>query len=270
MVHGHACGALHQRLHDDGGDVRVAFGQQRLQIGSSALGHGGSVLAFSGLAVVGRSYLVRAHQQRVVGVAEDGNVRHGQGAQRFAVVTLAHADEFALAALPHVAPVVEAHLESDFHGGCAIAGVEGMPQHTTRAGRQPFGQLNGGRMGAPSQHHVGQYVQLLLERVDDALVGMTEQVDPPAAVGVEVAVALLVVQPRAMGAGDGQRRHHGRALHLRAGVPHAGQAAGLPVGVTLYHVSPAPGSLRAVPAPARSAPPRPRSGTRRSTSGAGR
>ena len=46
-----------------------------------------------------------------------------------------------------------------------------------------------------------------------------------------VAPALVVFQPGALAARDGQRRQLGGALHLRAGVPHVAQAALLPIRI---------------------------------------
>jgi hypothetical protein len=72
---------------------------------------------------------LRGAQQRAVGVLEQGDVGHGQRADGLAVVAAFEADEFLLVRMAVVAPRVEAHLERDFHGGRAVAGVEAVAQH---------------------------------------------------------------------------------------------------------------------------------------------
>ena len=170
-----------------------------------------------------------AHQQRVVGVAEDRDVGDRERADGLAVITVAQADELALVRAAAVAPAVEALLERDLDRRGAVAAEEEMAQRAAGARRQTLGQAHGRLVRAAGQHHVRQRIELLLDRVVEGPVGVAEQVDPPRAVGVEIAAALVVDQPGALAAGDRQGRHVLRARHLRARVPDRREAAALPV-----------------------------------------
>jgi hypothetical protein len=74
-------------------------------------------------------------------------------------------------------------------------------------------------------------VELGLEGVADARVGVAEQVDPPRADAVEVAPAVHVDEPRAFAPGDGDEGQLLVVLHLGARVPHGGEGAGEEAGV---------------------------------------
>ena len=91
--------------------------------------------------------------------------------------------------------------------------------------RQPLGQLHHRLVGEAGQHDVLQLVQLVLERGVDARVAVAEQVDPPRADGIEIALALEIVQPHALAARDRHQRQGFVLLHLGAGVPDRVQAA---------------------------------------------
>ncbi len=170
------------------------------------------------------------HQQRVVGIAEDGDVGHGQRADGLAVVAVAQAHELALVAVAEVAPAVEALLERDLDRTRAIAAEEDVPQRATGARAQAFTEADGGLVRAAGQHHVWQGVELLLDGGIDAGIRVAEEVDPPGAVGVEIAVAVEVDEPGPLAPRDGQRRHALGTRHLRAGMPHRIKAAALQGG----------------------------------------
>jgi len=174
---------------------------------------------------------VGPHQQWVVRVAKHRHIGHRERADGLAVVTMAQADEFAPVALPAVLPAVEAHLQGDLDRRGAVAREEGVPQRLAGAPRQPLGQLDRRRVGAASQHHMLQRVELMLQGRVDALVGMPEQVDPPRARRIEIPLAVDILEPRALSARDRNRRHGVHPLHLRARMPDARHAATLPVGV---------------------------------------
>src|SRR5690606_5316536 len=74
-------------------------------------------------------------------------------------------------------------------------------------------------MGETSQNDVLQLADLLLYRGADARVAVTEEVDPPGADRIDVAVALKVVQPNPFAPFDGDHRKGFMVLHLGAGVP---------------------------------------------------
>jgi hypothetical protein len=205
LVHGHACGALHQRLDDEGGHMAAPRGEHAAQVGQRAR------LAARALARIGRIDDVGAHQQRVVGIAEHRHIGHGQRANGLAVVAVAQADEFALVRLAPVAPRMKAHLQRDLDGRGAVAGKEGVAQGATGQRRELFCQLDRGRMGAAGQHDVGQGFQLVRDGGADTGIRVPEQVDPPRAVGVEIAPPFQVEKPGPFTPGDGQRWRDGGA-----------------------------------------------------------
>ncbi len=229
IVHRHAGGALHQRLDDEGGDVVGALGEQGLQVGGGAAPHVLGVFALARVTRVGRGHHARGAQQRAVGVLEQGHVGDGQRADGLAVVAALQADEFALVVLAAVAPGVKAHLERDLHRRGAVGGVEGMPEHIAGHVRQLLRQAHHRFMGEAGQHRVLELVELVLQRRVDARVGVAEQVDPPGADRVQVAFAVVVVQPGAAPVADRDQGHAFVVLHLGARVPHTAQAARYPI-----------------------------------------
>ena len=165
------------------------------------------------------------HQQRVVRIAEHGHVGHGQRTDGFAVVAVLQTHKLAPLRLPQVAPAVEALLECNLDRAGTVGCEEGVAQGAASACTQALGQAHGGLVGAAGQHHVGQGAQLLADGVVHASITVAEQVDPPGAVGVKVALPCRVFQPGAIAPGDGQRRQVLGPRHLCAGVPHSIKAA---------------------------------------------
>ena len=269
IVHRHAGGALHQRLQDDRGRLRVVRLQPDGQCGGGPLGHVGGAFARAGTAGVGAvDGGGQAHQRRI-GVAEDAQIGDRQRPDRLAVVAAGQADEAGLVRLALVAPGMRAHLQRDLGGRGAVAAVEGMAQAGERT--QPLGQLHHRRMGEAGQHDVIEPAELVDQRLAQRRVVVAEQVDPPGADAVEDAPPLGVMQPDALGAHHRHQRQAGPAaglalvqLHLGAGMPHRAQAASAPV-VVQAHVGrsffsaaarSAPGSpdASAVPSPGSSRP----------------
>ena len=231
VVHHHARGALHQGFDDHGGGFKGVLGEVGLEGGGGAAGHVGGGLAGLGVAGVGAGHAAAAAHQRGVGVAEDRHVGDGQGAHRLAVVAAGEADETVLARLAVVAPVVGAHLEGDLGGRGAVGGVEGVAQGVAGEGGEALGELDHRLMGEAGQHDVLQRVELGLEGVADARVGVAEQIDPPGADAVEVAPAVHVDEPRALAPGDRDEGQLLVVLHLGARVPDGGEGAGEEAGV---------------------------------------
>ena len=130
-----------------------------------------------------------------------------------------------------VAPVVGAHLEGDFGGRGAIRRVEGVAETVAGEGGEAFREFDDRLMGEAGQHDVFQRVQLLLEGVADARVGVAEEIDPPGADAVEVAAAIHVVEPGAFATLDRHQRKLLVVLHLGAGVPDGSEGAGEEAGV---------------------------------------
>ncbi len=227
VVHGHAGRALHQRLDDQRGDLSRTLAQQRLEFAQRASGHVGGRFVLARLARVRRHHDMRAARQRIVGIAKDLDIGHGQRADRLAVIAMTQAHEFALGGQARVAPEVKAHLQRDLDGRCAVGRIERIAERALRQRRQALGQLHRRRMRAAGQHDVFKRLQLLHERRVDRRIGVAEQVDPPRTDGVEIALAVGVDQPGAVSAGDGQRRFVGRRIgpQARARMPDGALAA---------------------------------------------
>jgi len=168
--------------------------------------------------------------QRIVGIFEQGDVGDGQGTDGLAVITVGNADEFLLVGETAIAPGVEAHLQGDFDGGGAIGGEEGVPEAILREGGEALGEFDGGLVRAAGEHGVFERIELVFERRVDTRIGVTEQVDPPGADGIEIAKAVAVIEPGAGAAGDGDERHALMVFHLGTGMPDCAEAAGDPVG----------------------------------------
>ena len=64
-----------------------------------------------------------------------------------------------------------------------------------------------------------QAVQLPLNRITNSGIGVTEQVNPPGANGVEISLALEIFQPYALAAANGNQRQLLMVLHLCARMP---------------------------------------------------
>ena len=87
-------------------------------------------------------------------------------------------------------------------------------------------------MGEARKNHVLELIDLRMQRGIEPGVGMAEQVDPPGADGIQVALALEVFQPHALAAADrNQRQVLLVILHLRAGMPDVREVARSQLGV---------------------------------------
>ena len=80
-------------------------------------------------------------------------------------------------------------------------------------------------MGEAGQHDVVERVELLVERRLDARMAVAEQVGPPGADGIQIAVAVEILQPGAFAAADGHQRQGLVQLHLGARMPDGVEAA---------------------------------------------
>src|SRR5690606_16566958 len=80
-------------------------------------------------------------------------------------------------------------------------------------------------MAEAGQHHMLKLVQLVLDALIDAGIGVTEHIDPPGADGIDVALAVEVFEPDAFTAADGNQRQLLVILHLCAGMPEYGEVA---------------------------------------------
>jgi hypothetical protein len=140
------------------------------------------------------------------------------------VVGVFEGDE-AVAGIPSIPPIMEAHLERHLDRGRTVIGVETTCEtfFILWFGRahldQALGERHGRLVGEPGEEDVLKVLRLPAHRGADGGMGMAEEVYPPRADGVEVTTPVLVFQPDAMGTADGDRRQPFVVLHLRAGMP---------------------------------------------------
>jgi len=74
VIERHAGGGLHQRLQNERGDMSGTHLEQRAQFVDGAARNVGGGFARLRLLRIGRHDLMRAHEERVVGIAEDGHI----------------------------------------------------------------------------------------------------------------------------------------------------------------------------------------------------
>ena len=98
-----------------------------------------------------------------------------------------------------------------------------MPQ--TGEVRQAFGELNNRLLSEARQHHVFQLAQLINNRGINSWIGVTKQVDPPAANAIQITLAIEIDEPGSIAAFNRNQRQLLMALHLGAGMPDGCQAA---------------------------------------------
>ena len=239
----------------------MAF-EDRAQFAESSLCAVGG--AFAGLACVGigRRCKDRIEEQRRVGVAVECDIGHRQRAERLAVIPAGQRDEARALGAADVFPIVETQLQCDLDRAGAVVGVEhaaepvrliqqrlvgsrspardgGSPapalqarwpalrgkERSWRDPHQLLGEFDGRFVGEAGQHHMVEFVELVLQRRDDARMTMPKQASPPRTYRIQIALAVVTGQPRALGARD---RQHGQGfviVHLRARVPDHGEIA---------------------------------------------
>ncbi|MNC84768.1 hypothetical protein D3C83_03340 [compost metagenome] len=225
VVHRHAARALDQRLHDQRRGFGVMLREVPLERLRAAGGEIARRLARFRLPPVGARHLRAVAQQRRIGVLEQRDVGDRKRARRLAVVAAGEAHEARFLRRAAIAPVVKAHLERDLGGGRAVAAVEAVAQRAARESRQPLREQHHRLVREARQHHVLERIELRGERRVDARLAVPEEIHPPRADRIEVALALEVVEPAALRARDRNERQRFVLLHLGARVPHRAPAA---------------------------------------------
>ncbi|MNS79373.1 hypothetical protein D3C72_1130260 [compost metagenome] len=235
IVHAHATGALQPRLQDHRADFTRMLVEQRGQAVGGLARAVGRTLPGLGQVGVGRGREQAFGQQRRIDAAIQRDVGQCEGTQRLAVVAVLQRDEARAPGLSAVLEVLEGHLQCHFDAGRAIVGVEHLGQRRAaglarREGQQAFSQGDRRFMAEAGQHHLLQLSGLGGDGTTNARLGVAEQVGPPAADGVQVAVAVVIDQPGAFATGDRHQRQRVRMLaHLRARVPQHLEVALPPV-----------------------------------------
>ena len=117
---------------------------------------------------------------------EQIHAAHAHRTERVAVIALGQRDELALVGLAALLPVLEGHLQRNFHRGAAAVGIEhlgeaGLAMGEAGAGRTPDqlgGQLDGRRRSESQQRGVRHVLQLQLDRAVDLVAAVAVDVHP--------------------------------------------------------------------------------------------
>jgi hypothetical protein len=200
---------------------------------------------------VGPAVAIRArhfdgvHQQRFVGLGEQRHIADRHRRHGLAVVAVGQGDEALLVRLAAIEPVVKAHLQRDFDAGRAVIGVEHPVQALRGHLHQALGQLDHRLVAETGKDHVFELIDLILDALVDARVGVAEHVDPPGTDCVEVALAFEVFEPDAFAALDRDQRQLFVVFHLGAGMPQHREIALHPLVIQAHLQSPRGGSRQA-------------------------
>ncbi|RMS59048.1 hypothetical protein ALP65_00841 [Pseudomonas aeruginosa] len=238
VVHAHAAGALDQRFDDDRGDLVVPFGQGALHVGEHVPRMFFPAHAVRTQEAVRAGHLDGVEQQRLVGFGEQRHVAHRHRRDGFAVVAVGQGDEALLARPAAIEPEVVAHLQRDLDARRAAVGVEHPVEPRRGDLHQSLRQLDHRLVAESGEDHVLQLVDLVLDALVDARVGVTEHIDPPGTDRVDVALAFEILQPDAFAAADRDHRQAFVVFHLGTGMPEYVQVALHPVGVKAHGLSP--------------------------------
>ena len=118
-----------------------------------------------------------------------------------------------------VAVGVVAHLECHLHGTGTVVGVEDFVEIPGGQGGELLGQVHCRPMAEPGQQDMLELLRLAGDPAADVGIGMAEEVDPPAADGIEIAPSVEIVKPDPLGTLDGDQGEGFMVFHLGAGVP---------------------------------------------------
>ncbi len=199
------------------------LGQQQLLHVLETLGGAAVALFAVGTAeAVGTLDLEALQQDRPVDGAVEVAAAHRQGADGLAVIGLGDGDEAGLLADADLLPVLEAHLQGDFHRRGAVVGKEDLGQPRRRQGAEPGGEFHPRLVGEAGEDVVGDLFGLCGQGAIEAGMAVAEEIDPPGGDAVENAVAVVVDEVASFAPGDGQGRQGLMVLLLGAGVPDMG------------------------------------------------
>ena len=106
-----------------------------------------------------------------------------------------------------------------------MSAIEAAGEPRGRDAHERLGELDGRLVREAGEDHVLQPIELRAHRGVDARVGVAEQVHPPGADGIEVALAVEILEPDAFAAPDRDQRQLLVVLHLRARMPDVREIA---------------------------------------------
>jgi hypothetical protein len=205
--HQHPGGALHERLHDDGGELVRVRGHE--------CGRG---VERAGCRQCGRPHHGKA--QRVEDLGAEAAVADGEGSDRVTVVGVAEREEPGATLDTLVDPELERDLERLLHCAGPVRReqeVGGVDRHD--AG-QCLGELDDHPVAVAEHGRVRGPVELGPDGVVELGDAVAERAHPQGRDRVEVAAAVDVDQLVALGPVDDDGSILGVARHLREPVPH--------------------------------------------------
>ena len=120
---------------------------------------------------------------------------------------------------------MEAHLQRDFHRRRTVVCKKTPLEPLRRQLDQTFAQLDHGLVAESGQDDVLELLQLVANGRIDAGIGVAEEIDPPGAHRVDVAVTFEILQPDAFAPFYRNGGKGFAVLHLCAGVPQHAKVA---------------------------------------------
>ena len=226
----HAAGAEDQRFDDEGGGFLQASGFECVERG---LFH----------AVMGEGDGVDVEQQRLPRAVVDAALADRHRADGVAMIAVVE-DENAAARLAYVEPVAERHLERDLDAGRARVRKEDAGERGGGDADQFGGEAFGGLVRPAREDELVELFGLGPDRSHDLRVRMAVRRHPPARDRVDPAVAVAVIEARALGAVD-QRNRLAEAV-LGEGVPDGGSMVEVHGAALQYIVIPAKAGISSV------------------------
>ncbi|RMU89864.1 hypothetical protein ALP20_05453, partial [Pseudomonas coronafaciens pv. coronafaciens] len=238
VIHAHAASSLNQGLDDHCRDTGVVLGEGLFHRGKHIPRMLFPAHAFRAVIAVRAWHLDGVQQQRLVGFGKQRHIADRHRRHGFTVVAVGQGDEAFLLWLAAIEPVVKAHLQRNFYARRTVVGVEATRQTFGGELDQPLGQLDYWLMAETGQNHVLQLVDLILDALVDARVGMPEHVHPPRADSIQVALAFKVFEPYAFTTLDRYQRQIFVVFHLGAGVPQDLEVTLHPLVIEAHFQSP--------------------------------
>src|SRR5207302_6080605 len=153
------------------------------------------------------------------------DVADGERPERLAVIAVREGEEAALRAPARVVPEMKAHLHRHLDRGRAVVGIDAAGEAGGGDRTELLRERDHRLVGEACEDHLLELLELRAHRGVDAGIRVPEVIHPPGADGIKVALALVILEPRALAAAHGDRRQLLVVLHLRARMPHVREVA---------------------------------------------
>src|SRR5262249_21732400 len=113
------------------------------------------------------------------GAREHGILADRHGANGIAMIRIVKSDEFTALWLARIPPVLKRQLERDFNGGRSVIRVEHPSQPGWQKLHETFSEVDCRSMRTPGEDDVFELSRLVGERLVEARMGVSMDVDPP-------------------------------------------------------------------------------------------